>query len=726
MIYDVFNNFSGDVSYVSNASDPAINIDAIAQATGAELQRDSNNVKQAEDNFLSLRKTVDSLTGLPFDNDTQKQTLDKLKQKYDVTEEFIDQISDVEDLQNPTLIKRMANSYTSMLKDPMYVNMFRTQKNWQNFYDKIPDVYAENSQLGSLAMQHYNDYVSGNLDANEAGKEQQANIKSFMPLDVDKTMKDTFDVLDREIELVENENSPDGFIYIDKVSKVPLEKEEVRRRADFLVDKLMNNEQFNNNLSSIIALNDPDSNYDNEEIKRQYVDELFNEWAAGKVVDTIMRNEPKSGSTGSGSGKKSSIFGDTKEERRAQLEIDRLSNSYPKADFYVDPLSILDYANADNRAQDYNEETGEVVLRYWNEGDSGYVAGDPNLTTPGPNNFKEIRIPDGEKRRAKTEKERFNERYLPGVDMGQRSLEADGLIGDYSIGAEVYAPGTDYQQYSDTIRIASETNQAGAQELIGMIDDANSIEQLEYLDYARQEAERVGYPKNSLFNYVLNNPENYTAIYNFAHSPEVQEAYFRDHLLPSYEAQDPGSDRYSLEERYYIIHHDGNASAISSNKYVPGKDIYDEIHKNGFSMEAHEQAKKNLVSKAPSRSHGDAQRSLYMIEYLKRQKGMTDIGEIFKYLENNNPDQPYTNNPLSSAVGNYQVIMSIHIDKLKKLYPQLDVGNFVYGNPGTSVETPPEEEATMDELIEGTTQDSLNRENESGGDIYDRLMKNNN
>lgn len=156
--------------------------------------------------------------------------------------------------------------------------------------------------------------------------------------------------------------------------------------------------------------------------------------------------------------------------------------------------------------------------------------------------------------------------------------------------------------------------------------------------------------------YLIKNPGESRAVLNFIKNPMVQEKTM-DFLLEDYTRQINNSkknlSKWDEDELFYIVHHDGSLSKIDG--YKNGDQL---LYQFGMNIDA---AKKAL---------GESEFSIYRLAYLKANGDITDdtsVKDKIAYIEAN-PKQ-YSNqymaaNPISTALGKYQIVWSEHKDKI--------------------------------------------------------------
>jgi len=171
-----------------------------------------------------------------------------------------------------------------------------------------------------------------------------------------------------------------------------------------------------------------------------------------------------------------------------------------------------------------------------------------------------------------------------------------------------------------------------------------------------QEMVNILAQSKSMEDYLVKNPVESRAVLNFIKNPMVQEKTM-DFLLEDYTRQINNSkkdlSKWDQDELFYIVHHDGSLGEIE--KYRNGDELLAD-----FGMD---------INKAKN-SLGETEYSIYRIAYLKANGEITDdmsVKNKIGYIESN-PKQ-YSNqyiaaNPGSTALGKYQIVWSLHKDKI--------------------------------------------------------------
>jgi len=181
-----------------------------------------------------------------------------------------------------------------------------------------------------------------------------------------------------------------------------------------------------------------------------------------------------------------------------------------------------------------------------------------------------------------------------------------------------------------------------------------------------------------LGDYLNKNPKDAMNLYKFARSPEVQEM-FMDNLMDSYSKKIstvPDDNKFSEIEQYVLLHTAGENGGMErirgTKKTMNGSEL---LKRHGFLVDDEYSYSKAKYEKALSSISDEAERAIFKLAIMDAEGEIDQYNEnpkeIIGYLETN-PNQ-YGNkrfmivNPNSTAVGKYQIIWSIHSDKLNDM-----------------------------------------------------------
>lgn len=188
--------------------------------------------------------------------------------------------------------------------------------------------------------------------------------------------------------------------------------------------------------------------------------------------------------------------------------------------------------------------------------------------------------------------------------------------------------------------------------------------------------------------YFIKNPGEVKDFVKFIRNPMVQER-FMDFLIRDYTkniqaANKPNIKNFDEDELFYIRHHDGNLGYVDKGR--TGDEL---IATFGTNLS---EAKESL---------NETEFSIYKLAYFKAIGKINDnmsLKDKIAYIESN-PDtyknQYLAANPTSTAVGKYQIMWSLHKDKIKAYLPEGDISSV----PVTS--------STNSSTVSGSSRDSI-------------------
>ena len=188
--------------------------------------------------------------------------------------------------------------------------------------------------------------------------------------------------------------------------------------------------------------------------------------------------------------------------------------------------------------------------------------------------------------------------------------------------------------------------------------------------------------------YFVKNPGEIKDFAKFIRNPLAQEQ-FMDFLISDYNddiqsSKKPNIKKFDQDELFYIRHHDGNLGYVDKGR--TGDELIAEFGTNIS------EAKKSLK---------ETEFSIYKLAYFKA------IGEIndnmslknkIAHIEANPStykNQYLAANPISTAIGKYQIMWSLHKDKIKSYLPEGDISSV----PVTS--------STNSSTVSGSSRDSI-------------------
>ena len=184
----------------------------------------------------------------------------------------------------------------------------------------------------------------------------------------------------------------------------------------------------------------------------------------------------------------------------------------------------------------------------------------------------------------------------------------------------------------------------------------------------------------SLAKHIEKNPSQNWELVKFLETPQLQEKYMDQVLMPAYKAaiadiNPEKTKKYSDEDLYYIMHHDGVSAGkanVKTNRYRSGSELLDEymIDSNGnFKSD-------DNVMNALEAITNETEKGLFKLAINKLEGPELTIKESIGEIETD-PNAYGTQgiyriiNPDSTAVGKYQVMWTEHFKKDSKLMDML-------------------------------------------------------
>lgn len=379
MIYNVFTNFKqGNVNYDPDNTNVAIPIDGLVSFMNNKVKRETTKVKEMEENFSKYQTSYDDLLGLEIHNGEQYKKVQQIQQAAGLTKDSFN--IGLEDLNNKAKILQIQNSVKKVTGSGDYKRILEDQKKAKDFLAEADKIASQNEVLSIMAK---NDYL--NSYASKEEKDYMGfrlNIDEYKPIDIDQEIANIAKDIDQEYEYIEDPSSPNGYVLINKISRASTTGQEV---FDMRFNQLKANKRFKNNLNSYLAINDPDTDYNNPETYKNFLDVLAKRYLADKVVSSELKAikppaETKTGTTGTGStgsGSSSGSAGTGANQNMTQSEQKAYNwrknyeqnPDYKDYDFSEFQMIVQEIPNFIKTKEEIDPDTKDLVITY--EGKDG-------------------------------------------------------------------------------------------------------------------------------------------------------------------------------------------------------------------------------------------------------------------------------------------------------------------------------------------------------------------
>ncbi len=371
-------NYLSGLKYNSGISGVGLPIDEIVAVGNDVLKQEADNLKGMEDRFKSYMSATDSLLNIRIDNDYQKNEIDKLKQAYNLNDAFVNSIT-ADDLKNSGVkVAQLEQNVKGLTSNYIFKKIIQDQAKADKYLEQANEVYAQNPALGVLAQNDYYEKYLMQKEPDYLGF--PLAIDQYKPMDVMKPIDDLLKTIPDEYELQVDENSPNGYYFINKISKKKLDDQGVKDLLKVKISALRQNAAFDNNLKALIGANNPDGSVSDETVIENYINDYIRNVARDKVVDVQVKEDTysiekmKTDRKGMGSGPKSLSGGATTEkERTFSRYYGDLENRYPGYDMSSVEQDIFDAANGYGRQEAIDPATGDLVIKYYAGANSSSV-----------------------------------------------------------------------------------------------------------------------------------------------------------------------------------------------------------------------------------------------------------------------------------------------------------------------------------------------------------------
>ncbi len=237
------------------------------------------------------------MLGLEIHNGEQYKKIQQIQQAAGINKDTFN--IGLEDLNNTAKRVQMLNSVKKVTGSGDYKRILEDQKKAKDYLAEAEKIASQNEVLSIMAK---NDFL--NQYASKEEKDYMGfrlNIDDYKPIDIDAEISNIAKGIDQEYEYVEDMSSPDGYTLIHKVSRATATGKEI---FDMRFNQLKANKRFKNNLNSYLAINDPETDYNNPETYNKFLDSITKRYLSDKVVSSDLKQTkvPTTSGTNSGQG----------------------------------------------------------------------------------------------------------------------------------------------------------------------------------------------------------------------------------------------------------------------------------------------------------------------------------------------------------------------------------------------------------------------------------------
>jgi hypothetical protein len=303
MIYDVLADFNaGDIKYDKDTTDPRVPIESLTKFYDNKIKIETTKIKDIEKALSEYATMTDDILGIEVHNEDQYKRLKDERVKQGISDDIFP--SDIKDLSNTAKLTMAKSKLKRYIDSPGVKMILEEQKKGNDYRAKANEIMSMNEPLGILAMKDYLEKYGNRTEKSYNGFD--LNINDYVPMDVDGEIAKLAESIEREYRLVKDPNSPtgDGYLFVNKVSGVTDNGREMFERK---INALKSNKRFDNNMKSYIAMNSPETDYNDQNTYNEFITEMMETHLGDKVVSTdVKKIDAKvvlgdAGGTGSGS-----------------------------------------------------------------------------------------------------------------------------------------------------------------------------------------------------------------------------------------------------------------------------------------------------------------------------------------------------------------------------------------------------------------------------------------
>lgn len=285
MIYDVLADFNaGDVKYNKDTTDPRVPVDSLSKFYNNKIKIETTKIKDMEKALSEYSTLTDEVLGIEVHNEDQYKRMKDLRMKYNITDDIYP--TDIKDLSNTAKLSQAKSKLKRYINSPEMKMILDEQKKGNDYRSKADEIMSMNEPLGILAMKDYLEKYGNKSEKSYAGFD--LNINDYVPMDVDDEIAKLAASIEKEYRLEKDPTSPtgDGYLFINKISEAT---EDGRAIFERKMNALRNNRRFDNNMKSYIAMNSPETDYNDPNAYSDFVTEMMNTHLGPKVVSTDVK-----------------------------------------------------------------------------------------------------------------------------------------------------------------------------------------------------------------------------------------------------------------------------------------------------------------------------------------------------------------------------------------------------------------------------------------------------
>lgn len=361
MIRDVFKKFGFSPIGVVDVVSPVEDIDSISELREEIKEERLERISEIQDSFNKIDAARDDLLDMRYDNEVQERDLELLKGKYFNLDQ-LDTLT-ISDLADGVVGDQYKRGATMLKNDSLFKRVLKEQADSDAFLEKLVDLEALSPVMAEVARKAWIERYKNKKNRSDSQYGFPLSIDEFQPVDAEGLFtEDLKDHIQREYKMVKDENSPDGFLFINKVSHAPGTIEDFRAIADERIKYLSNSPRFKHNMEALIAFNSEDGNLYDQKVYQDFRDGVINKLSKEKVVDTYLRNAKRGGGSGDSSSPSAGDVEGGYKMRNGEILSDNSAGERKFIDFYkemVRKYPSFDWANNLNSLRTYQSSFGK-------------------------------------------------------------------------------------------------------------------------------------------------------------------------------------------------------------------------------------------------------------------------------------------------------------------------------------------------------------------------------
>lgn len=360
--------FGSAIKYSSGIGSISTPIDAVIAAAKAESDAQADTLKGMQDKFTSFRSANDALLNIRIDNPYQRETINKLKDIYNINDAFMKTVT-ADDLQNGTKMAQIEQNVKGLTSHFLFKKIVMDQAKADKYLAETDEIYAMNPALGILAKNDYYDKYLNQKEEDYLGF--PLSSKKYTPMDPMASIDAILKQIPEEFELQVDENSPTGYYFINKVSKQKIEDPQVKAMIQGKIAQLRQNPAFDNNLKALIGATSKDGKVTDESVIGNYIDTYMKNFARDKIVNVEVKEDKytieKLKQQGKGAKTAPGLRGaaSTEKERTYERYYNDLDSRFPGYDFDSYSQDLFDAANGNGRNELVDPNTGDLLIKFY-------------------------------------------------------------------------------------------------------------------------------------------------------------------------------------------------------------------------------------------------------------------------------------------------------------------------------------------------------------------------